>query len=283
MPCPTALITGPTAGIGAVVARALVDRGYRLLLLGRNPERLRAMELELRRRQPHGEFVSVPVDLADLPTVARAARTVSSLTQRLELLIANAGLGGRQGLTQQGFELHFGVHHLAHFLLTRCLEPLLLEGAPSRLVVVTSSAHERLRHPLDLSSMRHKGRLPFGWGEYQRSKLANLLFVKAFAKRFTHRGVTSYAVHPGAVATSIYRKVPWPIRPLMLHGMVTPEEGALSTLRAALAPELAQESGLYYGADGVLREPSPLALDEAAAEALWAASEVWVRPWYFQL
>ncbi len=107
------------------------------------------------------------------------------------------------------------------------------------------------------------------------SKLANVLFTKELARRLQGSQVTTYSLHPGVVATDVWRRVPKPLRWMMKKFMVTPEEGAQTSIRCATAPELANETGRYYDRDGQERKPSRLARDEALAQELWAKSAEW--------
>jgi NAD(P)-dependent dehydrogenase (short-subunit alcohol dehydrogenase family) len=109
--------------------------------------------------------------------------------------------------------------------------------------------------------------------EYAVSKLCNVLFTQELARRCAGTGVTAYALHPGVVASDIWRRVPWPIRPLITRRMLTVDQGAQTSLYCATAPELAQVSGRYYEASAE-REPSAVATPELGAH-LWQRSEEW--------
>jgi hypothetical protein len=104
-----------------------------------------------------------------------------------------------------------------------------------------------------------------------------LLFSAELGRRLAGTGVTTYSLHPGVIASDIWRKVPAPLRFLMTLGMISTEEGARSSLRCSLAPELANETGLYYDERGNPTTPAPLGRDNALAAELWSRSEGWVR------
>jgi NAD(P)-dependent dehydrogenase (short-subunit alcohol dehydrogenase family) len=108
------------------------------------------------------------------------------------------------------------------------------------------------------------------------SKLANVLFSAALAKRLAGTGVTTYSLHPGGVASDIWRSVPWPVRGLVKMRLLTNEEGARTTLYCATAPETASQTGLYYD-DCRVTAPSAIAQDPGAAESLWERSEAALR------
>jgi NAD(P)-dependent dehydrogenase (short-subunit alcohol dehydrogenase family) len=269
----TFLITGANTGIGLATARALAARGGRVHLACRSPEKGQAAVAAIREATGSDDIAFLKLDLASLDSVREAARTFLALGEPLHVLINNAGLAGRRGLTKDGFELIFGVNHLGHFALTTALlEHLTSSGA--RIVNVASDAHfqapgidfDRLRRPAgNIAAMR----------EYAVSKLCNVVFTQELARRLAGTGVTAYALHPGVVASDIWRRVPWPVRPLMTRRMLSIDEGARTSLYCATAPELAQVSGQYYEncAD---REPNPVATPELGAR-LWERSEQWVQ------
>ncbi len=111
--------------------------------------------------------------------------------------------------------------------------------------------------------------------EYEQSKLYNVLFTKELARRLAGTGVTTYAVHPGVVATDVWRRVPRPLRWAIKKFMITPEQGAESSLRCATAPELAGETGRYYDVGGRETAPNRVADDAELAGTLWTRSAEW--------
>jgi len=189
--------------------------------------------------------------------------------------VNNAGVAGRHGLTRQGFELTFGVNHLAHFALTNALLGCLTASAPARVVTVASDAHYSARG-IDFEAVRRPARGITGLHEYAVSKLCNVLFSAELARRTADTGVTTYALHPGVVASDIWRRVPWPVRPLMTRRMLTVDEGAATSLYCATSPDVAQDSGKFYDKCAE-RAPSRVATPELAAE-LWKRSEEWTAP-----
>lgn len=278
----TCLVTGSSAGIGRVTAVTLAARGARVLLANRSEAKTKPVVDEIVRAGGAADFV--PLDLGDLDSVRAATDLVRAKTDRLHVLVANAGVGGMRGATKQGFELQFGTNHLGHFLfVTRLVElclvrpgpgPLLERSAPARIVIVASAAHYRARH-VDWDALRKPTRTFTAWPEYQVSKLCNVLFARELARRVPRDKIGVYAVHPGVIASELWRRIPWPLRPLVTWRMRTVEEGAHSTLCCATDPELASESGRYYDASGKPKEPSTLALDDGLARALWTKSEEW--------
>ena len=181
----------------------------------------------------------LPLDLGDLDSVRQCAQTFNARQLPLNLLINNAGLAGQKGFTKSGFELAFGVCHVGHFLLTRLLLDRLKEAAPSRVVVVASRAHRHAKG-IDFSAVRQPSRSRGGLMDYSVAKLANILFSAELARRMAGTGVTTYSLHPGVVATGIWRVLPWPLDRLVKPFMINSEEGAKTTLYCATSDAVAQ-------------------------------------------
>jgi dehydrogenase/reductase SDR family protein 13 len=254
-----------------VTAQRLAQGGARVVLAGRSAERCEAVAAELRRDADPRRMEVLALDLASLAAVRAAAATVIERGWPIAALINNAGVAGARGRTRDGYELAFGVNHLGHFLFTRLLEARLRESAPARVINVASDAHRRVKR-LDFAALARPTRTRMGFHEYSVSKLCNVLFTRALARRWEGSGVTSYGLHPGVIATDIWRRVPRPARWLMTRLMATPEDGAATTLRCATAPELAQVSGRYYRNQHEAR-PSRLAEDDELGDRLWQESE----------
>lgn len=265
----TFIVTGANSGIGRITASTLAGRGAQVFLACRSPEKGEAVAAPLRAAGAKAEVL--PLDLADLSSVRGAGAAFLARGLPLHGLINNAGVAGSRSLTRDGFELTFGVNHLGHFLLTRLLEPSLRSGAPARVVNVSSQAHRRAKG-IDFSVLRQPARSRTAFPEYSVSKLANVLFTRELARRWAGSGITANALHPGVVATGIWRRLPGPLRWILERFMISPEEGARTTIFCATAPELAGVSGRYYDR-GRESTPSPVALDDALAARLWEESE----------
>jgi NAD(P)-dependent dehydrogenase (short-subunit alcohol dehydrogenase family) len=270
-----ALITGGNVGIGRVTAVELAKAGYQVVIAGRSLERTQPVLDEIKAMLPHKPAVFLPLNLASLASVRACAEQFEALRLPLHLLVNNAGIAGVRGLTADGFEMMFGVNHIGHFLLTQLLLPTLQTSGPSRVVTVSSRAHKRTAG-IDWEALRQPTASMTGIREYAVSKLANLLFSAELARRLQGTGVACYALHPGVVDTEIWRTVPGWARPLLrLRGLLTPEEGARTTLHCAMrAPH--SDSGLYY-ADCKPISPSLLGQDANLARALWERSEAWLE------
>jgi retinol dehydrogenase 12 len=264
----TFLVTGGNTGIGLAIAKDLVARGGRVYIACRSAAKGKAAAAAI-----GGDSVfPLLLDLADLDSVRACAASFLALDEPLHVLINNAGLAGRQGLTEQGFELLFGVNHLGHFALTMALLGRLQAADTPRIVNVSSDAQYAARG-IDWTELRRRGHGIGAMHQYAVSKLCNVLFTQELARR--EPGIASYAVHPGMVASDIWRRVPWPVRPLIKTRMLSVDDGAKTPLYCATSPEVAGESGLFYD-KCAHREPSRAATPELAAE-LWRRSEEWTE------
>jgi retinol dehydrogenase-12 len=267
------LVTGANTGIGRETVRAVAARGARVYLAGRSEAKTRPVMDEIAARTGNRGLAFIPLDLGDLASVRACAEAFLAAGEPLHVLINNAGLAGQRGLTPSGFELAFGTNYVGPFLLTRLLLDRLRQSAPARIVNVSSEAH-RGAPGIDFDRVRRPTKSVTGFPEYAVSKLANLLHAQELARRVDTDAVTTYALHPGVIASDIWRRVPWPARSLMKMRMRSPHEGAETSVFCATSPQLAHESGQYY--DNARRKhPGAVATPELAAE-LWQHSLAWV-------
>ena len=268
----TFLITGANTGIGRATAADLANRGGRVYLACRSQQKGRAAAAAIVAATGNEAVTFLPLDLADLASVRTCAEQFLARGEPLHVLINNGGVAGQRGITRDGFELAFGVNHLGHFALTTALLGCLADSAPARVVNVSSDSHYQAKG-IDFEAVRQRTASMTGMREYAVSKLGNVLFTQELARRVADRGITAYGLHPGVVASDIWRRVPWPVRPLIKRRMITTEEGARTSLYCATAPELAQVSGRFYD-DCRERKASPVATGELAG-TLWQRSEAW--------
>jgi NAD(P)-dependent dehydrogenase (short-subunit alcohol dehydrogenase family) len=234
----TALITGATDGVGRVVAQELGKQGWRVLVHGRNRERGEALVREI--EQAGGKATFLTADLSSLAEVRQLAEAVKTATDRLDLLINNAGIGttgdrpGRQ-TSKDGHELRFAVNYLAGFLLTNLLMPLLKASKPARIVNVSSAGQQAIDFD-DVMLTRHYS----GSSAYCQSKLAQIMFTVDLAGELKGSGVIANALHPSSYMNTTMVK----------QSGVTPmskvETGAEAILQLAVSPKLEGRSGLYF-------------------------------------
>jgi retinol dehydrogenase-12 len=265
----TVLVTGANTGIGRVTAVELARMGAEVVLAGRSEERTRPVVEEIRAAGGKADFLEL--DLGDLSSVRRAAQSYLDGGRPLHVLVNNAGLAGSRGLTKDGFELIVGTNHLGPFLFTLLLLPRLREAGAARIVNVASIAHFKAKG-IDWEAVRKPTAHFTSLHEYQVSKLANVVFTRELARGKAGPGVRSYSLHPGVIASDVWRKVPWPIRPLMKLRMKSNEEGARTSIHCAASSSVADDDGLYYD-ECQVRTPNPLVEDAAVGKDLWSRSE----------
>ena len=273
----TFLVTGANTGIGLATARGLAARGGRVHLACRSEAKGKAAVAGLAAETGNDQIGFLALDLASLASVRACAQAFLALCEPLHVLVDDGA--NERGLTADGFEMAFGVNHLGHFALTTALLDCLAASVPARVVTVSSMAHYQAK-TVDFDRLRQPTGSRTGLPEYAVSKLCNVLFTQELARRLDGRGVTTYALQPGIVASDMVRRWPRPVRPLMRLAMLTTEQGARTSLYCATAPlycatapELAQATGRYYDKCRE-REPSRVATGELG-KLLWEQSEKW--------
>jgi NAD(P)-dependent dehydrogenase (short-subunit alcohol dehydrogenase family) len=298
----TCLVTGATAGIGAVTARELARRGATVVIVGRSQERCQATAQAIRSQtgNPSVEFLR-----ADLSSQAEIRRLVQEFLQRqsrLHVLVNNAGaMFAQRRESVDGIEMTLALNHLAYFLLTNLLLDTIRASSPARIVNVSSRAHEDVKGLdfEDLQARTHARRF-WGYGEstlssllftlfaptrhpgfrqYARSKLANLLFTYELARRLDGTGVTANALHPGFVASNFSARngvYGWFIRRWAGLFAISVEEGAKTPIYLATSPEVEGVTGQYFVRQKAVAS-SLASRDEAAARRLWQLSEELTR------
>ena len=269
----TFLITGGNTGIGLSTAIALARDGGRVHIACRSAAAGEAAVERIKAASGSADVRLLMLDLASLSSVRACAAEFLALDEPLHVLVNNAGVGGQRGLSADGFELHFAVNHLGHFALTQLLlDRLAASGPGARVVNVSSEAHYNARG-IDFAAVRQRTKTFAGAREYAVSKLCNVLFTQELARRLDGTVTTSYALHPGVVASDIWRRVPRLARPFITRRMLTTEQGAVTSVYCATSPAVAGDSGLYYDKCAV-RPPSAAATPELA-ELLWKYSVEW--------
>jgi NAD(P)-dependent dehydrogenase (short-subunit alcohol dehydrogenase family) len=271
-----AVITGASSGIGKETAKALARQGWRIIGTGRSPERMRAAEAEIRAEG--GRVDMIGADLSLMSGAEECARRIAALTDRIHLLVNNAGgMTNQKVITKEGLEANFAGNHLGPFLLTQLLLPLLRKAASEspkgtvRILNTSSDASEMIPG-INLDDMQNLAHFNPGLA-YCTGKLANVLFTRALAKRLGAEGITVHAIHPGAVDSNFASYAP-PETQEYIRGLdkFTEEEGADTLIWLASASEGATSNGGYWYRRQ-LRKPNPVAEDEAFVNRFWAESE----------
>ncbi len=266
-----ALVTGASAGIGLQTALGLARAGFHVIMAGRDPSRTEDARRTVVRQAAGAAIETAIADFSSLAAVRALAEHVLGANQRLDVLVNNAGLIAPQHRrSADGYELTIAVNHLAPFLLTNLLLERLRASAPSRIVTVASQAHRGAR--LDPATLAD----PPDWSPlraYGRSKLCNILFTRALARRLTGSGVAAVCLHPGVIATGIGNNAglaAWGWR-LVKPFLASPEQGAETSLFLATTPDISSFHGAYVIGKRIA-QPDSAAQDDALAERLWVKS-----------
>ena len=268
------LVTGATSGIGKVTATALAAQGAEVIITGRDREKSEVTTRQIKAQTGNEAIQYLLADFSDLEQVRKLALTYKERFSRLDVLVNNAGsFFNTRRDTQYGVEMTFLVNHLAPFLLTNLLFETIQDSTPARIINVSSDAHQY--GSLDFDDLGFQ-RGYVGMKAYARSKLANILFTYETVRRLGESSVTVNALHPGHVATDIWKTnfsfVGPALKRIMGLFALSPEEGADNTIYNASSPEVAGVTGKYF----VKREPvqsSVVSYDEGIARKLWEASE----------
>lgn len=267
------LVTGATDGIGRVTAEALAHQGLQVVIVGRNVHKTERVAHEI---TASGFLVA---DLSVLSEVKRLADEYKQTFGRLDVLVNNVGAMFQQRKeTKEGIERTFALNHLAPFVLTTELLPLLRESSGlydggGRVVTVASMAHEFVRFRFADPELKSKYS---GWTAYAQSKLANILFTRELARR--EPSVLCNALHPGMVATNFgHQGGGWLSQSYKLVDLfaLSPEQGAQTSVHVASSPDIKRSGAYYQRAQPAI--PAPQALDDAAGYRLWQLSEQYAQ------
>ena len=271
----TVIVTGSNTGMGKEIAADMACRGARVIMACRSMERGNRAAEDIRRRHTDGMLIVRQLDLSSMKSVRLFCKTVMAAEQRLDVLINNAGVFFcPYMLTDDGYEYHFAVNHLGHFLLTNLLLELLTNTSHSRVVNVSSFTYNFTSLDFDNLNYKHSyGRMQ----AYMRSKLANVLFTKELARRTEKLGIDVYCLNPGGVHTDITRFLlpQWAVPvldPLMWVLIKSPRAGAQTGIHCAVSKDIKGLSGCYFS-DCKEKPLGKDGMDEGIAKRLWEVSE----------
>ncbi|MEH6588626.1 MAG: SDR family oxidoreductase [Halioglobus sp.] len=276
-----ALVTGANTGLGKETTRVLALRGATVTMACRNrdkAESARAKILDNSGGAIKPEQLDIlQLDLNSLEAVRASAQEYVSWQRPLHLLVNNAGIMiPMERRTEDGFEAHLGINHLAHFLFTNLLLGPLTDANGARVVVLSSAAMGMASITPELTDLNWQDRKFSGMKSYGDSKLMNLLFAREFNQRFADRKIVANAVHPGVIATDLARdqsKVLMVVGIVALPFMKSVKQGAATSVFVATAPQYQQTGGLYFSNCGESKPHHKLGTDDALAAKLWSTSE----------
>jgi NAD(P)-dependent dehydrogenase (short-subunit alcohol dehydrogenase family) len=269
----TCLITGATSGLGKATALALAKKGMEVLIAGRDAERTETTAQWLKQKSGNPAVSFYLADLSSLASIRQLAAEVKRSHARLDVLVNNAGgIFAKREVTVDGFERTWATNHLAYFVLTQELLEPLKASRPARIVNVASIAH--LDAVLDFGDLQ--GEKNYGaMRAYSLSKLANIMFTYALARRMQGTGVTANCLHPGLVGTNFGQQGGSWIKWLMTAArpfLTPPGRGAKTSIYLASSPKVEGVSGNYYEKCRAIKS-SALSYDTALQERLWDVTE----------
>ncbi len=284
----SAIVTGASGGLGAESGRALAERGARVTLTARDAAKGEGAAEAIRKSTGNPRVDVMSLELTSSDSIRAFAKEFEARHGELNVLLCNAGvMACPLERTAQGYEMQFATNHLGHFLLAGLLMPMLIAGAPSRIVSVSSRGHRF--SPVVFDDIHFEKREYDKWASYGQAKTANVLFAVELDRRLKEKGVRANALHPGGIMTDLGRHLTEDdIKELMSRApggkmeWKTPEQGAATSVWAATAPELEGKGGLYLDdcqiAEERTSEDDPggyeaYARDPEAAKRLWTVSE----------
>jgi NAD(P)-dependent dehydrogenase (short-subunit alcohol dehydrogenase family) len=273
------IVTGASSGVGKSAARMLAEQGWHVIAHGRDAARSEAALTELRAAaSPEACVDMIRCDLSLLADTARMADEIAGLTDRVHVLINNAGgVRDHMEITPEGNEITFAGNHLGHFLLTKRLMPLLeaaaAESGPGTVrILATSSEGHKVAPPFDWQDIQRVN----GWvtgTNYCLAKLCNMLFTRELARRGAPHGIVANAMHPGEAKTNFAAHAePWMAKMIEEQNEVSPDVGGDTLAWLASAPELGRVTGGYFYERRQI-DLVPAAADNADAARLWEESE----------
>lgn len=272
-----AVVTGANSGIGFETSRALVEKGYELVMVCRNEQKAQAAKSQLLERVEEGNISYILCDFIDPVQIQNAAEQIRSSYTSLQLLVNNHGyLAANEERDARNVESTIAVNHLGYFLFTYELRGLLLapntDGSETRVVNVASEAHRSAS--VDTSDFALTKKYS-NWKAYSNSKLYNILFSRSLAQLWREENIWIFSVHPGVIRSNFGQSSTWLVKAFWKLGalfMKSNREGAESSVYAALSADLSQSSGAYIK-DKKIAQPTRLANNDQVADKLWKWSE----------
>ena len=261
----TCMVTGANSGIGKATALGLAQMGANVVMVARDRARGEAAQNEVKAKSGNGSVELLVADLSSQRSIRQLVENFKQHYKQLHVLINNAGvfmLTRRE--TVDGLEMTFAVNYLAPFLLTNLLLDVLKASAPSRIVNVSSEAHENGYIKMDDLQAEKNYR---SFRVYGQSKLALIMFTYELAGRLQGTGLTANCLHPGFVATNIGQSGVWPVaRPLAKFVLsflgISPVEGAKTSIYLATSPDVEDVTGKYF-VKSIPRRSVPISYDES--------------------
>ncbi|CAF0995457.1 unnamed protein product [Brachionus calyciflorus] len=277
----TVIITGANTGIGRETALDMARRGARVILACRDLDKALQTADDIRKESGNGNVFVEILDLASFESIRKFSSKINSQEDRIDILINNAGIMMcPKWKTKDGYEMQFGVNHLGHFLLTNLLLDKIKQSGPSRIINVSSRAHEKGKMNWDDLNSENSYEPQEA---YRQSKLCNVLFTRELAKRLEGTNVSTHSLHPGVVRTELGRYFgetygfkasifKFLFYPIAMWFFKTPVEGAQTTIYCAVEENMSGLNGAYFS-DCKPKQLLSHALNDNDARKLWYLSE----------
>jgi NAD(P)-dependent dehydrogenase (short-subunit alcohol dehydrogenase family) len=272
-----ALIIGATAGIGKETALGIAKTGATTVLVGRDKTKGEAVVNEIKEKTNNENVGLLVADLFSIAEIRKLADEFKNKYDRLDILVNNAGaIFDRRRKTVDGFERTFALNHLSYFLLTNLLLDLIKQSAPSRIVSVSSIAHQ-FANKVDFDDLQYKHKKFSAMEAYAQSKLMNVLFTYELARRLQGSSVTANCLHPGGVASNfadntggLLKIVAWLYKNTFA---ISPAKGAETSIYLATSPEVEGVTGKYFD-NKREKKSSEASYDVGMQKRLWETSKM---------
>ncbi|MEX0660746.1 MAG: SDR family oxidoreductase [Balneolaceae bacterium] len=270
-----AVVTGANSGIGKITSKALLEEGYRIVMICRNPEKAEAAKKEITKETGNDRVDILICDLSDMNQIRQTVTKIKSNYEQLDRLVNNAGFlpdRNRQE-NQDGIELTLAVNHLAYFLMTFELLPLLEKTPSSRIINVASEAHRY--GEFDPANIQLKKGYTASKA-YGNSKLFNMMFTFQLNKELKDKDITTYSLHPGVVNTNFAAESNSLFAKFFNLGrffMMSPEKGAQTSIYLCAEPGIGKHSGKYFSKSKLTKPNKRAATDDQKCKKLWEISE----------
>jgi len=241
---PTTVITGCNSGIGYQTALKLAKDGHRIIMLARDSKKSKDAFDAIKSNSLNQSVDFIPVDLSLLGSVRDAIDTIKAKYDRIDCLVNNAGLLSRKRvITEEGHELTIAVNYLAPVLLAQQLTPLMTKSEDARIIHVSSAVYKSGKVPFD---SWHKEGSYVGNKAYSNTKMMLVMHGLDLAERLTPQNISVNSLHPGIIATDVFREFPTILRKILLLFLASPEKGAEPTLALVNDPRLRGVSGVFF-------------------------------------
>jgi NAD(P)-dependent dehydrogenase (short-subunit alcohol dehydrogenase family) len=267
----TVLITGATGAIGSATALELAKNNCTVILLGRNPEKLAKVRSEIIQATNNNDIETVLADLGEPKSILKAVAEINSRHKSLSALVNTAAIIAKTRTeNSEGIESTFATNHLAPFILTNELMDLLKAGKPARVITVSAPSTTKI----NFDDINGKQKFSAGFlGAFGASKMMNIMFTYALARRLEGTGVTTSVYHPGLVKSELTKSLPKVLYYLFKMMSSSPEKAVKMLSSLAIDEQYENSNGTFFKYDGKEIQSNSYSHDKELQEKLWSLSE----------